>query len=165
MRFLCVHRRMFGKRHVRALLRDPRQMARGKKTPNLLAFALDFVVSPRSCGHQGILIFHCTFDRAPFQSLSTMLTQYYTFMAPLAGADEGEDGRGAKELYLLFWFLKTSCTHHDVQKAFEWSMFEEFGSGELMDEVYIGIAACCNSAIQIVGEMEKWLWRALAPHP
>ena len=74
-----------GTRHVEALVRDTRPQTFGKKSDALLSFALDFLVDPRSCGHQGILIFHCTFDRAPFASLSRLLNQYYIHMAPPSG--------------------------------------------------------------------------------
>ena len=152
-----------GARHVKALIQDPRPQTNGKTTDALISFALEHVVSPRACGHKGILLFHCTFDRAPFESLSRLLNQYYTWMAPTIET-EG-DGPSATELYLLFWFLKTSCTHHDAHKALEWSMFGQFHSTELMDEVYVGIASCCNSSMQIVGEMQRWIWDSIVPAP
>ena len=54
-----------GARQANVLLQDPRPQICGKKPTSLLSSALDFVVSPHSCGHQGILIYHCTFRFSP----------------------------------------------------------------------------------------------------
>ena len=72
----------FGSRRSALLLQDPLPTTRGKKSEALMSFALDFLVSPRSVGHTSIIVFHCTFDRAPFESLSRLLNQYYIMMAP-----------------------------------------------------------------------------------
>ena len=45
-----------GMRHVRAVVPDPMPMSRGKTSAAQLSFALQCIVSPRSCGHAGILV-------------------------------------------------------------------------------------------------------------
>ena len=89
-----------GMRHARAMVPDPMPMSRGKTSAAQLSFALQCIVNPRSCGNAGILVFHCSFDRAPFQSLSRLLTQHFTMQA--ATMETPECSRGADLLYLLF---------------------------------------------------------------
>ena len=113
-----------GQRQVRALVRDPMPMTLGKKTPAQLSFALDHLINPRSCGHLGIVILHSTFDRAPFESLTRMLTQFYTRMAPHIDCATAEDDKHDPETWFLqFWMLKTACAYHDVHKSFHWAVF------------------------------------------
>ena len=83
-----------GMRQARAVVPDPTPMSRGKTSAAQLSFALQCIVNPRSCGHAGILVFHCSFDRAPFQSLSRLLTQHFTMQAAtieIPGCSRGAD--------------------------------------------------------------------------
>ena len=144
-----------GMRHARAVVPDPMPMSRGKTSAAQLSFALQCIVNPRSCGHAGILVFHCSFDRAPFQSLSRLLTQHFTMQA--ATIEIPGCSRGADLLYLLFWFLKTPCSYHDAHKSFEWSLHSQFKSVDLMSEVYVALTSCSNSYKQLTDMLQVWL--------
>ena len=158
-----------GQRQVRALVREPCPMTHGKKAPAQLAFALEHIVSPRACGHTGFLVMHCSFDRAPFEAVGRMLNQHYIATAAAHGDNsesEGEGGGGdGKALLLRFWFLKTACAFHDAHNSLKWSMHAQATDEAVMDEVYCGIAACCNSRKQILGRLLEWIPSVLTPAP
>ena len=153
-----------GHRQVKALVPDARPMTNGKTSVALLSFFLESFVNPRTHGHSGIVLLHATFDRAPFDSLTRLMNQYFTFMAPeVECTDDSGESHDPLQLFLLFWMLKTPCAYHDTHKSFQWAMHGEFNDQMLIDDVYIGIASCCNSAKQILDQMGPWIADVLTP--
>ena len=84
-----------------------------------------------------------------------MMNQYHTIMAPHVECEEGSEV-GPMELFLQLWFIKTPCCFHDAHNGFKWALLAQQTSGQLMDEVYIGIASCCNSAGQLLNQQAVW---------
>ena len=146
-----------GARKVRAMVPDSRPMTCGKSSAAMFSLALDFVLDPRTLGHRGIVVFHSTFDRAPFQSLTRLITQYFTMKCLRGELPMSDDGRSRELLYLLFWVVKTPCAYHDAHKSLEWSMHHEFKSPDLLSEVYIALTSCSNSYRQLTTQLNVWV--------
>jgi hypothetical protein len=93
-----------GERLQKTLLRDPVPLTHGKDAWALLSMALDIIIHPRTCGHSGLVLFHCAFDRAIFSACSRLLNQYFTWQAPNVQANDA--GLTPQMLFLLSWFSK-----------------------------------------------------------
>ena len=138
------------------LLCDPRPLTEGKGCLACFSIAKDFIVFPRDCGHAGICVVHCSFDRAMFEPMQQLVKKYVQHKA-LSYAETMGDDVSLDLLELCDWSVASACALHDAHNALKWSMYNHFQDKLMLSDVYIAIASCINAYNLVHKHLAPWL--------
>ena len=134
--------------HTKVLFTDPQPLTEGKTAAALFEADKRYWLSLRQLGHQGFALEHYAWDRGCFSALSRQWKQWHSMMSTSWGVSNTL--RSSAILWLLEWVITTACANHDINKAFEWAMWFDASSKELLSEVHISIESLRNSFDVIV---------------
>lgn len=145
------------------LLRDPLPLSCGKTALAQYSCGKSFFQNARQLGHVGISIATYTWDRAGYSALARIWRNHHTMMAPDFAAPE--QGLDSASLSLLEWVETTPCCQHDCHNSLKWSLHSFFNNVQLVQEMFIIVAAVRNSYMLIHQHLAAWLQSKLALVP
>ena len=144
-----------GQHRTAMVLREPLPLTEGKSGLALFSAAVAFNRTARELGHKGISVAHYSFDRAAFSSVGRYLKQHHKLLESSFGG-EGQ-GMNAEALSLLEWVVCSPCALHDGHKSLSWAMRSHFSNTQLMNDIFIVIAAVRNSFALLHQYLAPWL--------
>jgi hypothetical protein len=144
-----------GRHRTAMVLREPLPLTEGKSGLALFSAAVEFNRTARELGHTGISVAHYSFDRAAYSAVGRYLKQHHKLLEP--SFDGSAQGLTREALSLSEWVVCSPCALHDGHKSLSWAMRGQFSNTQLMNDIYIVIAAVRNSFGLLHLYLAPWL--------
>lgn len=157
---ICFARKVVGGRLESALrLVDPLPLTHGKTAKAIFSASLAFFKGLRALGHKGIAIEVKIFDRAVFQAMHLLYSQYHMQRHMATTALHGDADRLLH--YLMEWPIHIPCVLHDLQNAQKWSLLHWFSDSALLKDIHIGIESLRNGYDLLLKHLAGFICRRL----
>ena len=137
------------------VLRDPLPLTSGKTALAMYSAGVAFFRSARQLGHVGISVCTYTWDRAAYSAQARLWKQHHMMLAP--GFAAPSQGLDSDALTMLEWIETTPCCQHDCHNALKWSLHSQFNNSQMMQDMFIVVAAARNSYVLLHQHMALWL--------
>ena len=144
-----------GRHRTAMVLREPMPLTEGKSGLALFSAATEFNRTARELGHTGISIAHYSFDRAAYSAVGRYLKQHHKILE--STFDGCVQGLTREALSLSEWVVCSPCALHDGHKSLSWAMRDHFSNTQLMNDIFIVIAAGRNSFGLLHHYLATWL--------
>ena len=127
-----------------------------------VSFLMNLYPDPRICGHKGIVLIHCGWDRAKYTKLARLWKQWIVYNLYHATYD---NQMSKLMLFLLTWPIATACSIHDCHKSLFWAFLSRWSCKKTMKDVWVVLDCGIKSYKLIVDNIPAWLGRVVRPLP